>query len=338
MKVNLFISVHESAKPTVISPLLHGQFAEHLGTCIYDGVWKDGRFNEAVVEALAELRPPVLRWPGGCFADDYHWRDGIGPKEKRPRTVNIHWGYHVEDNSFGTHEFVELCRRIGAQPYFAGNVGSGTVQEFRNWIEYCNFRGDSTLAQERTTNGSPDPLNISWWGVGNEGWGCGGNFCPEDYAVEYKRYTTFLRDFPGAPLKLIACGPDSNNADWTRRFFGKLGNYARSGRVHGYAAHFYTTEWKGGYGTATGFSDEQFYQMLSHSRKVETLILQQRAIMDGWDPDRKITLILDEWGTWHHPGDTPPTTNYALYQQNAIRDALVAAMSLDIFHNQADKL
>ena len=338
MKTKLYISVGHATKPTTISPLLHGQFAEHLGTCIYGGIWQNGSFNEAVVEAMAELRPPVLRWPGGCFADDYHWRDGIGPKEKRPRTANIHWGYGVEDNSFGTHEFIALCRRIGSQPYFAGNVASGTVQEFRNWIEYCNFGGDSTLAQERATNGSPDPFGIAWWGVGNENWGCGGNFCPEDYAVEYKRYTTFLRDFPGTPLKLIACGPDSNNTDWTRRFFGKLGSYTRSGRIHGYAAHLYTSEWNGGYGTATNFSDLQYFQMLAHCRRMETLIVQQRAIMDGWDPDRKIALIIDEWGTWHHPGDPAPNANYALYQQNAIRDALVAAMTLDIFHNHADKV
>jgi len=338
VKSRLFVSVEAPIPAATISPLLHGQFAEHLGACIYDGVWRNGSFNEAVVEALAELRPPVLRWPGGCFADDYHWRDGIGPKDRRPRTVNIHWRYAVEDNSFGTHEFVELCRRIGAQPYFAGNVGSGTVQEFRNWIEYCNFAGDSTLAQERAANGSPDPFGIAWWGVGNENWACGGNFCPEDYAVEFKRYTTYLRDYPGAPLKLIACGPDSDNADWTRRFFGKLGSYTRSGRIHGYAAHFYTADWGGAMGASTGFSDEQFYKMLAHSRKIESLILHQRAIMDGWDPDRKIGLIIDEWGTWHHPADTPPATNYVLYQQNAIRDALVAAMTLDIFHNQADKV
>lgn len=335
MKATVFIPFNAHQPAPVISPLLHGQFAEHLGACIYGGIWRNGQFHEPTVRALADLHIPLLRWPGGCFADDYHWRDGIGPRETRPRTVNIHWGHPVEDNSFGTHEFITLCRRIGAEPYFAGNVGSGTVQEFRDWVEYCNFAGDSSLAMQRAQNGSPDPLRVQWWGVGNENWGCGGNFCPEDYAAEYKRYASFLPDFPGAPLKLIACGPGDNNGDWTRRFFDKLGSFRR---IHAYAAHFYTVDWQGKYGSSTGYTDRQFYEMLAYSRQVETLIREQRALMNGWDPTGRIGLVIDEWGTWHHPTDKPPAPRYELYQQSTVRDALIAAMTLDIFHNHAESL
>src|SRR4051812_13592396 len=201
-----------------ISPLLHGHFAEHLGSCIDGGLWVgddcktidhiDG-LRRDVIDALRKIRPPVLRWPGGCFADDYHWRDGIGPRESRPRTVNLWWGQSIETNAFGTHEFIKLCRLIGAEPYIGGNLGSGTVREMRDWVEYCNFAGDSTLARMRAANGSPQALGVRMWGVGNENWGCGGAFCPEDYAAEYKRFATYLRDLSGTPLYLIACGPDA---------------------------------------------------------------------------------------------------------------------------------
>ncbi|MBC7234709.1 MAG: alpha-N-arabinofuranosidase [Chloroflexi bacterium] len=320
-----------------INPNIYGHFAEHLGACIYDGIWVgpdsgipniDG-IRRDVVDALKKLNPPVIRWPGGCFADDYHWQDGIGPREARPRRVNIWWGEDIETNAFGTHEFIRFCRLVGAEPYLCGNVGSGSPRELRDWVEYCNFPGGSTLAQERSANGSPEPFRVRYWAVGNENWGCGGRFCPEDYAAEYKRFSTYLRDFQGAPLFLIACGPSGNDADWTHRFFNKLGSYRR---IHGFAAHYYCRT----AGTATEYTVDQWYQLLRRSRNMEALIKQQRAIMDGYDPQRQIGLIVDEWGTWHPP--EPGRHPRHLWQQNTMRDALVAASTLDIFNRHADKV
>jgi alpha-N-arabinofuranosidase len=320
-----------------INPNLYGHFAEHLGACIYEGVWVGenspipnvGGIRTDVVEALKKIRPPVLRWPGGCFADDYHWEDGIGPRSERPRRVNIWWGDDIETNEFGTHEFIQLCRLIGATPYVCGNVGSGSPGELRNWVEYCNFAGDSTLARRRAANGSPEPFGVRYWGVGNENWGCGGNFCPEDYAAEYKRFSTYLRDFSGTPLFLIACGPNGNNADWSRRFFTKLAGFRR---IHAFAAHYYC----GTAGTATEYTKDEWYQLIHRSLAVEPLIQQQRAILDGFDPERKIGLIIDEWGTWHRPAEGRNPRH--LWQQNTLRDALVAAATLDIFNRHADKV
>jgi alpha-N-arabinofuranosidase len=272
----------------------------------------------------------VLRWPGGCFADDYHWEDGIGPRSQRPRRVNLWWGQNIECNQFGTHEFIQLCRYLGAEPYLAGNVGSGTVREMRDWMEYCNFAGDSTLARRRAANGSPMPLGVRYWGVGNENWGCGGNFCPEDYAAEYKRYATYLRDFSGTKPYLIACGPDGNKADWTQRFFSKLGKFPH---IQGYAAHYYC----GTAGpSATEFNVNQWYELLEKAMRMEQLIVEQRQLMDQFDPHRRIGLVVDEWGTWHLP--TPGRNPAYLWQQNTLRDALAAAITLDIFNQHADKI
>ncbi len=320
-----------------INPNIYGHFAEHLGTCIYEGVWVGedspipnvGGIRKDVVEALRKIQPPVLRWPGGCFADDYHWEDGVGPRADRPRRINIHWGEDIETNAFGTHEFVQFCRLIGAQPYICGNVGSGSPVELRNWLEYCNFPGDSTLARRRAANGSKEPLGVKYWGVGNENWGCGGNFAPEDYATEYKRFSTYLRDFGGFQVYLIGCGPSGNNADWSHRFFSKLGGYRR---MHGYAAHYYC----GSAGKATEYTTDEWYALIHRSLAMETLVKQQRAIMDGYDPERRIGLLVDEWGTWHPPA--PGRHPRHLWQQNTLRDALVAAATLDIFNRHADKV
>lgn len=324
----------------VIRPELYGHFAEHLGACVDGGLWVGddpaipnlGGLRRDVLDALRKLRIPVLRWPGGCYADDYHWEDGVGPRSARPRRVNLWWGENIESNHFGTHEFIQLCRYLGAEPYLAGNLGSGSVREMRDWVEYCNFPGDSTLARRRAANDSPQPFGVKYWGVGNENWGCGGNFCPEDYAAEYKRYATYLRDFGGTPLFLIACGPDGNNPDWTRRFLSKLGPPRGSLRLHGYAAHYYC----GTAGTATEYSIPEWYELLEKATRVEPLILEQRALLDDVDPDRKIGLILDEWGTWHPP--TPGRHPQHLWQQNTLRDALVAALTLDTFNRHADKI
>jgi alpha-N-arabinofuranosidase len=323
-----------------IRPTIYGHFAEHLGRCIYEGIWvgedspipNSGGLRNDVLAALKKLKPAVLRWPGGCFADDYHWQDGVGPHEGRPRRVNIHWGEVVDSNAFGTHEFVRLCRLIGAEPYICGNVGSGTVRELREWVEYCNFDGDSTLARQRAANGSPQPLDVTYWGVGNENWGCGGNFSPEDYCTEFRRYATYVRGL-GKPLFVIACGPSSNDVEWTVRFFRKLRHDYRDFRnIHGFAAHYYC----GTAGTATEYSVDQWYELIARGLEMEPLVVQQRAAMDAYDPRRKIGLIVDEWGTWH-PVEEGTHPRF-LYQQNTLRDALVAATTLDIFNRHADKV
>jgi len=327
-----------------INPNIYGHFAEHLGRCIYDGIWVGedspipnmGGFRTDIIEVLRRMKPPVIRWPGGCFADDYHWQDGIGPRNLRPRRINIHWGEVIEPNQVGTQEFAHFCRLVGAEPYFCGNVGSGTPRELRDWVEYCNFPEasptGSTWAQQRAANGSPEPLNITYWGVGNENWGCGGNFSPEDYCTEFRRYASFVRGF-GKKLYVIACGSPGNDVEWTNRFFHKLyKDYWAFNNIDGFAAHYYC----GTAGTATGYSEEEWYRLLEKGLKMEDLIVQQRAAMDAFDPARKIGLIVDEWGTWH---PVEKGTNPAfLYQQNTIRDALVAANTLDIFNRHADKV
>ena len=328
-----------------INPNIYGHFAEHLGWCIYDGVWvgedshipNTGGIRNDVVAALKKMKPAVIRWPGGCFADDYHWQDGVGPRDQRPRRVNIHWGEVVESNQFGTQEFIRFCKMIGAEPYIVGNVGSGTVQELREWVEYCNFEGDSSLAQQRAADSallgaSPDPLDVTYWGVGNENWGCGGSFSPEDYCTEFRRFATFVRGF-GKQLYVIACGPSGNDVEWTVRFFRKLRHdYWNFRNIHGFAAHYYC----GTAGTATEYTVDQWYELIAKGLKMEPLVVQQRAALDAYDPERKIGLIIDEWGTWHpvEPGTNPRF----LYQQNTLRDALVAATSLDIFNRHADKV
>ncbi len=230
------LEIHSGEEVGRIRPELHGHFAEHLGSCIYGGLWQGARYRQQAIEYLRAVGIPVLRWPGGCFADDYHWRDGIGARALRPKSVNLHWGKYVEDNSFGTHEFIGLCRQIGAAPYLAGNVGTGTPQELRDWMEYCNHPSGSTLAAERAANGSAEPFQVRYWGVGNENWGCGGQMTPEEYASHYRRFATFLRGFGETRPFLIACGPNRNNLDWTRRFLDNLGG--RLGQVNGYAMHF----------------------------------------------------------------------------------------------------
>jgi alpha-L-arabinofuranosidase len=318
-----------------IAPEIYGHFMEHLGACVYDGVWDcaQGRVIDGVVAALKEIRPTVIRWPGGCFADDYHWRDGVGPIAARPRRVNIHWGNVVESNAFGTHEFLALCRALGATPYLSGNVGSGSPAEMRDWVEYCNHPAGSTLSELRKSNGSESPLDVRLWGVGNENWGCGGHFTPEGYAEEYRRFATYLRDFGQSPLHLVACGPDGNDLDWTRRFFTRLmRDYRSFHRIHRYAAHYYCGT--AGAGSATDFTDGEWYELIHKARRMEDLITQQRALMDEFDPERKIDLVVDEWGTWHFP--TPGRNPAFLWQQNTLRDALVAALTLDTFNNHCD--
>jgi alpha-L-arabinofuranosidase len=338
------ITLNPADTIAAINPNIYGHFTEHLGRCIYDGIWvgedspipNTEGFRNDLLAAMRRMKPSVIRWPGGCFADDYHWQDGIGPRDRRPRRINIHWGEVVESNQVGTQEFVRFCRLVGAEPYFCGNVGSGTARELRDWVEYCNFPNSgpdgSTWAQQRAADGSPEPLNITYWGVGNENWGCGGNFSPEDYCTEFRRYASFVRGF-GKKLSVIACGPANNDIEWTDRFFRKLyKDYWAFNNIDGFAAHYYC----GTAGTATEYTEEEWYRLLEKGLKMEELVVQQRAAMDAWDPARKIGLIVDEWGTWH---PVEKGTNPAfLFQQNTIRDAIVAANTLDIFNRHADKV
>jgi alpha-L-arabinofuranosidase len=323
-----------------INPHLYGHFTEHLGWCIYDGIWvgEDSPipntfgFRKDVIEALKKMKPSIIRWPGGCFADDYHWQDGIGPHGDRPRRINIHWGEVIETNQVGTQEFVRFCRLVGAEPYICGNVGSGSPREMRDWVEYCNFPGDSTYARWRARDGNPSPLNVIYWSVGNENWGCGGNFSPEDYCTEFRRFASFLRGF-GLRLYVIACGPSGNDVEWTDRFFRKLRkDYWDFNNIHGFAAHYYC----GTAGAATEYTPDEWYTLLGKGLEMEKLVVQQRAALDVFDPARNIGLIVDEWGTWHKviEGTNPSF----LYQQNTIRDAIVAANTLDIFNHHADKV
>lgn len=336
------LHIRTDAEIGLIRPELHGHFAEHLGTCIYGGLWVGpnspipnirGHRKEAV-EYLKVLGIPVLRWPGGCFADDYHWRDGIGPREKRPRRVNIHWGNYTEDNSFGTHEFIELCRLIGAEPYLAGNVGSGTPQELRDWVEYCNYPSGSTLADERAANGSPEPFRVRYWGIGNENWGCGGQMTPEEYAGHYRRFAVYVRQFGDVRPFLIACGPNRNNTDWTQRFLGAMYPGRRFVRMDGYAMHYYSNSRL----PATQFTADALREQMATFADLERAILQQRAILDGYDPERRVGLLIDEWGVWDRMVPEEEKTYGRLWQQNTIRCAVAAALGLNVFHRQADKL
>lgn len=325
-----------------INPYLHGHFAEHLGELIYPGICvpehsaipNTGGIRHDVVEALKPLGIPVLRWPGGCFADDYHWRDGIGPLDQRPMRINRHWGMAEEPNRFGTHEFMAFCQALGAEPYFAGNLGSGTPSELRGWVEYCNFAGKSALADERRANGSEAPFGVRYWGIGNENWGCGGNMTPEQYAEEYCRFRSYVSGYSETKVDGIACGQNNADWDWTRRFFKHMRSHYqdRLRMVQGFAAHYYC----GTAGTATEYTDDQWLELLAKAYAVEGIITGTRALMDEHDPERKIPLLLDEWGAWHPVEAGKPKGG--LYQQNTMRDACVAALSLDVFHNNAEKL
>ena len=332
------VLVRADAEIGTVRPEFHGHFAEHLGSCVYGGLWVGKNspipningYRRQAVEYLRDLGVPVLRWPGGCFADDYHWRDGIGPADKRSKRVNIHWGSYVEDNSFGTHEFIGLCRLIGAEPYLAGNVGSGEPSELRDWVEYCNYPSGSTLSEERARNGSPEPFRVRYWGVGNESWGCGGWMRPEVYADHYRRFSVYLRAFGGTEPFLIASGPNGNDTHWSRAFMDTL----QGGVPNGLAMHYY----EGGPDRSTSFTVEHMNQQLATYAKVEQAIEQQRSLLDGYREGRKVALLLDEWGVWDKIPEEDEKRYGKLWQQSTMRSAVAAGLGLNIFNRQADKL
>src|SRR5665213_2229966 len=336
------LTVQTDSARQVISKDIYGMFSEHLGRDIYDGFWvgenssipnKDG-IRLDIVKALKDIKVPLMRWPGGCFADQYHWMDGIGPSNKRPETVNMNWGGVSESNAFGTAEFMELCDLIGCQAYIAGNMGSGTVQEMSQWIEYLNSPLESSITKLRKENGREKPWYVPYWGVGNESWGCGGNMTPEQYSDMYRRYASFCHNYPGAPLKKVASGPNGDDAHWMEVLMKNIPHNL----MWGVSLHYYTIptgNW-GHKGSATDFDENEYFNTMKRALDMDNIINHQEAVMDKYDPQKKVALAVDEWGIWT---DVEPGTNPAfLYQQNSLRDALVAASTLNIFNNHSDRV
>lgn len=332
-----------------INKEIYGHFSEHLGRCIYEGLYvgDDSPIENVngmrtdVVNALKEIKVPVLRWPGGCFADEYHWMDGIGPKENRKKIINTHWGGVVEDNSFGTHEFFELCRQLGCETYVNGNLGSGTVREMSEWVEYMTFEGVSPMAELRARNGHEEPWRVDFFGVGNENWGCGGNMNPDYYANEYRRYQTYVRNYKKEhEISKICCGANVDDYEWTKGVLATCFNHCEEGAhgfMNGLSLHYYVHPegWKIK-GSSTDFDEKVWYKTLNKALYMDELIRRHGGIMDEYDPDKEIGMIVDEWGTWFTP--EPGTNPGFLYQQNTMRDALVAGITLNIFNKHSDRV
>ncbi|HVR71891.1 MAG TPA: alpha-L-arabinofuranosidase C-terminal domain-containing protein [Vicinamibacteria bacterium] len=335
----------------VISPHIYGHFIEHLGGVIYDGIWVgrgskianvDG-IRQRFVDDMKRIGAPNLRWPGGCFADGYHWRDGIGPADKRPRTYNF-WEPRMppgvratETNQFGTHEFMRLCRLVGAEPYVAANVGSSTPQEFYDWVAYCNAPpGTASLADERARNGAREPFAVKYWGVGNESWGCGGNMTGAEYATEFRK---FVAQFPMYTRPyLVAVGPRGHSADgdpgWTEGFFEGLGRHRA--RVDGYALHYYT-DFRQTPEAGAAFDEKGWYAVLHKGARIENVVEDHWRLMGRHDPEHHTKFVIDEWGNWYR-GGTELGPAYLLSQTITLRDALHAAMTFDIFNRHAEKI
>ena len=337
---NSIVLTPDSAKVT-ISRHIYGHFAEHLGHCIYGGFYvgegnkkipnTNGVRND-IVDALKKLKIPNLRWPGGCFADTYHWKDGIGAKKDRPSIVNTNWGGVTEDNSFGTHEFLEMCKLLGTEPYLSGNVGSGTVQELADWVQYTNFDAKSPMSDLRRKNGQDKPWSVRLWGIGNEAWGCGGNMRPEHYADVYRNFATYMNNTPNTRLFKIASGASDADYNWTETLMKNI----PTNMLGGLAVHHYSViEWRKK-GPATGFTEEQYFKTMKSALLMDELVQKHAAIMDKYDPQKRVAMVVDEWGGWY---DVEPGTNPGfLYQQNTMRDAMIAGVTLNIFNNHADRV
>jgi alpha-N-arabinofuranosidase len=322
---------------------IYGHFAEHLGKCIYGGFYvgenntkipnKDG-VRMDVVNALKKMKIPNLRWPGGCFADTYQWKDGIGPKANRPKIVNVWWGNVTEDNSFGTHDFLNMCELIGTEPYLAGNVGSGTVKDLSDWVQYVNFKGVSPMSDLRAKNGRSEPWKVRYWGVGNEAWGCGGNMKPDYYANIYRQYATFMNaSFENNErLFRIASGASDNDYNWTETLMREIPH----NMLEGIAMHHYSViDWKQK-GPSTTFTEELYFKTMKEALLMDELVKRHSTIMDKYDPAKKVALVVDEWGGWY---DVEPGTNPGfLFQQNTMRDAVLAGATLNIFHKYCERV
>lgn len=334
------VRIHDIGTGEIIPADIYGQFSEHLGRCIYGGLWvgKDSSvpnvegYRKDVFDALKALKVPVMRWPGGCFADDYHWMDGIGPQEQRAYISNNNWGGTLEDNSFGTHEFLNLCEMLDIEPYISGNVGSGTVAEMADWVEYMTSDAKSSMADLRRANGREEPWKVKYFGIGNEAWGCGGSMTPEYYSDLFRQYQTYLRNFGNNRLYKIASGASDYDYNWTEVLMKNLTGKG----MKGLSLHYYTVINWGRKGAATGFDEAGYYRILSKAIEIEPVLVKHIEIMDKYDPRGNVDLLLDEWGTWY---DVEPGTNPGhLYQQNTMRDAIVAALNFDIFHKYTRRL
>ena len=335
-KLNAVINTYN--RKSHINPELYGHFSEHLGRCIYKGIYVGedspipniGGVRKDIIEAFRQIKMPVIRWPGGCFADEYHWMDGIGPKESRKKMVNTNWGGVTEDNSFGTNEFFNFCEAVGCEPYLSVNVGSGTVEEMANWIEYITFDGVSPMAQLRRDNGREKPWKLKYLGIGNENWGCGGNMRPEYYADVYRRFQTFAKNFSGNRLFKVACGPSDSQYHWTEGLLHNINDM----HANAISMHYYTLptgDWQHK-GSATEFDDKEYYKTIEHTLCIEDMIEKHGALLSIHTKQMK--LIVDEWGCWY---DVEPGTNPGfLFQQNTMRDAIVAAINLNIFNQHSD--
>lgn len=326
-----------------IEPAIYGQFAEHLGGCVYGGIWvgedspipNTRGIRNDVLAALRALQPAVLRWPGGCFADEYHWRDGVGPRSQRPTMLNTHWGMVTDNNHFGTHEFLDLCAQIGAAPYICGNVGSGTVHEMQQWVEYVTHAGPGPMADLRAAHGHPAPWSLPYFGVGNENWACGGNMRPEYYADLYRRYQTYVRNLSGNPIFKIACGPNSGDTRWTEILMREAAR-----QMDGIALHYYTGPGGSAGATsrsATEFGSAEWVATLRNALRMDELVDRHGEIMDRFDPERRVALVVDEWGTWYDPDPDAPA-GHLFCQQNTMRDAVVAGLTLNTFHRHAARV
>ena len=335
-----------NAKDTIatIRPEIYGHFAEHLGRCVYGGIYvgedspipNTNGIRSDVADAFRHINLPVIRWPGGCFAETYHWKDGIGPKESRKKLVNVNWGHVVEDNSFGTHEYMELCRQVGCKPYINANLGSGTVEEMSEWVEYITADG-TPMAELRKANGQEAAWKLPFLGIGNENWGCGGEMTAEDYAAMFRRYQAFCREYNGNQLCRIACGPSSADYQWMETMMQKLSKgWAGTPLAGGIDLHYYTMPIHPDMDSATEFDDKLHYATMDSAFFVDELLTRHTEIMNRYDPENRVGLIIGEWGCWHQ---VEPGTNPAfLYQQNAMRDALVAAIELNIFNRHSKRV
>ncbi|MHC4117712.1 MAG: alpha-N-arabinofuranosidase [Planctomycetota bacterium] len=333
--------VHVDRGKDRIAPEIYGHFAEHLGRCVYEGFWvgEDSDvpnvrgIRKDVVEALRKIRVPVLRWPGGCFADEYHWREGIGPRDKRGRMINTHWGRVIDDNSFGTHEFLDLCEMLGCEAYVAGNVGSGTVEEMQDWVEYMTSDSESDMANLRRQNGREKPWRVRYFGVGNENWGCGGNMTAEYYADLYRRFQTYVRSYSGNRTVKVACGPGGTDLRWTEVVMEKAARHMNAITLHYYVRG--SGNWTNK-GSATEFDEKEWFALMKNTLGVDDIIARNIEIMDRFDRRKRIDLFVDEWGTWW---DAEPGTNPGfLYQQNTLRDALSAGIFLNVFNKHCQRV
>lgn len=340
-KESTIITIKNTADAPTINKNIYGHFAEHLGRCIYGGFFvgdtskipNTAGVRNDIIAALKELKIPNLRWPGGCFADTYHWKDGIGPRENRPTIVNQWWGGVTEDNSFGTHDFLNLCEVLGAEPYISGNVGSGTVQELADWIQYANFAGKSPMSDQRKKNGRTEPWKVKYWGIGNEAWGCGGNMTADYYAGEYRKFATFMTDSENtSQIFRIASGASGSDYNWTETLMKNIPlNMLGGVGVH----HYAVIDWKKK-GDAVDYTEDHYFKTMKEALKMEEFVTKHAAVMDKYDPKKKVAMIVDEWGGWY---DVEKGTNPGfLYQQNTMRDAILAGSTLNIFNNHADRV